>query len=100
MNIYVGNLPYHVTEEVLRQAFEAFGQVRSVRIIKDKHTGQSLGFCFVEMPDRAEGDKAIRGLSGKEFLGRQMDIKEAFSPTLHEGTGRHRTGYGHKRHHA
>ena len=54
MNIYIGNLSYEVTEEDLKQAFEAFGEVESVKIIKDKYTNRSKGFGFVEMPDNAD----------------------------------------------
>ena len=77
MNIYVGNLSYNVTEENLRQAFEAFGQVSSAKIVKGKYTGQSRGFGFVQMPDRAEGQVAVKNLNGKELLGRRMDVNEA-----------------------
>jgi len=77
MNIYVGSLSYEVTEEDLRQAFEGFGQVVSVNIIKDKYSGESRGFGFVEMPDRAEADSAINNLNGKELKGRKLNINEA-----------------------
>ena len=58
MNIYVGNLSYKATEENVRQAFEAFGQVSSATIIKDKYSGQARGFGFVEMPDKTEAQAA------------------------------------------
>jgi RNA recognition motif-containing protein len=77
MNIYVGNLSYDVSEENLRQAFEAFGQVSSARIVKDKYSGQPRGFGFVEMPDRAEAQAAIKSLNGKELLGKQISVNEA-----------------------
>jgi RNA recognition motif-containing protein len=77
MNIYVGNLSYNVTEENLRQAFEAFGRVSSARIVKDKYSGQPRGFGFVEMPDRAEAQGAIENLNGKDLLGQQMNVNEA-----------------------
>ena len=77
MNIYVGNLSFDATEENLRQAFEPFGQVSSITIIKDKYSGQSRGFGFVEMPNRAEAQAAIENLNGKEVLGRQMNVNEA-----------------------
>ena len=77
MNIYVGNLSYSVTEENLRQAFETFGQVSSARIVKDKYSGQPRGFGFVEMPDQAEAQTAIKDLNGKELLGQQMNVNEA-----------------------
>jgi RNA recognition motif-containing protein len=77
MNIYVGNLSHEVTEEDLRQAFEGFGQVASVAIIKDRYSGESRGFGFVEMPAKAEAESAINGLSGKELKGRTLNVNEA-----------------------
>jgi RNA recognition motif-containing protein len=77
MNIYVGNLSYNVTEEDLRQAFEGFGQVTSVSIVKDKFSGQSKGFGFVEMPGKDEAQAAISGLNGKELKGRTLNVNEA-----------------------
>jgi RNA recognition motif-containing protein len=77
MNIYVGNLAREVTEDDLRQAFAAFGQITSVNIIKDKFSGQSRGFGFVEMPGRAEAQAAIAGMNGKELKGRTLNVNEA-----------------------
>jgi RNA recognition motif-containing protein len=77
MNIYVGNVSYTVTEEDLRQAFEGFGQVASVSIIKDKFSGQSKGFGFVEMPAKEEAQAAIGALNGKELKGRKLNVNEA-----------------------
>jgi len=77
MNIYVGNLSYEVSEEDLKSAFESFGQVESVTIIKDKYSGQSKGFGFVEMPSGGEAQNAINDLNGKEFKGRTMNVNEA-----------------------
>lgn len=77
MNIYVGNLSSKATEENIRQAFEAFGQVSSTNIIKDKYTGQSRGFGFVEMPDRTEAQAAIQNLNGKDLLGQALNVNEA-----------------------
>jgi len=74
MNLYVGNLNWQTTEADLQAAFEAYGQVSSVTIIKDKYTGQSRGFGFVEMPNDAEGQAAIDGLNGKEVDGRTLRI--------------------------
>jgi RNA recognition motif-containing protein len=68
MNIYVGNLSFEVSAENLRQAFEAFGEVSSVSIVKDKHSGQPRGFGFVEMPDQARAQAAIENLNGKKLL--------------------------------
>src|SRR5512133_4153843 len=77
MKIYVGNLSYGVTEEELRQALEAFGTVSSASIIKDKNTGQSKGFGFVEMESEVDGKAAIEGLNGKELKGRAIVVNEA-----------------------
>jgi RNA recognition motif-containing protein len=77
MNIYVGNLPFNVTDEELRAAFETFGQVASATIIKDKYSGESRGFGFVEMPSQGEAQAAIEGLNGKEFKGRPLTVSEA-----------------------
>jgi RNA recognition motif-containing protein len=77
VNIYVGNLSRDVTEEDLRGAFEAFGQVASVSIITDKLSGQPRGFAFVEMPAKTEAQSAISGLNGKELKGRELNVNEA-----------------------
>jgi len=77
MNIHIGNLSNDVSEEDLRQAFESFGQVISARIIKDKYTGQSRGFGFVEMLEQSQAQTAIKSLNGKELLGKQMSVNEA-----------------------
>ncbi|MFH1075460.1 MAG: RNA-binding protein [Pseudomonadota bacterium] len=77
MKIYVGNLSYEVTEEDLRLALEQFGQVESATIIKDKYSGKSKGFGFVEMASKAEGQNAIDGLNGKELKGRALNVNEA-----------------------
>ncbi|RKZ30189.1 RNA-binding protein [bacterium] len=77
MNIYVGNLSYEVNEDELREAFEAFGQVESVTIIKDRYSGRSKGFGFVEMPSKEEAEAAIAGLHDKEMNGRNLNVNEA-----------------------
>ena len=77
MNIYVGNLSHEVTEEDLRQTFEAFGEVASAKVIKDKYSGESRGFGFVEMPAKTEGASAISGLNDKELKGRSLNVNEA-----------------------
>jgi RNA recognition motif-containing protein len=94
MKIYVGNLSYEVTEDDLRQAFAAFGSVESVAIIKDRSTGQSKGFGFVEMPSKDEGQAAITGLSGKEIKGRTLNVNEALPRTENRSGGGGRGGYG------
>ena len=77
MNIYVGNLSHSVTDDDLRQAFEAFGQVESANVIKDRFSGESRGFGFVEMPSRNEAQSAIDGLDGKDLMGRVVNVNEA-----------------------
>jgi RNA recognition motif-containing protein len=77
MNIYVGNLSNSATYETIRQVFESFGQVTSAKIIKDKYTGQSRGFGFVEMLELAQAQAAVKSLNRKELLGKQMRVNEA-----------------------
>lgn len=77
MNIYVGNLSREATEQDLLQTFEAFGEVASVKIIKDRYSGESRGFGFVDMPSKTEGDSAITGLKDKELKGRTLRVSEA-----------------------
>jgi RNA recognition motif-containing protein len=77
VNIYVGNLSRDLTEEELRQEFMTFGEVTSANIIKDRYSGQSRGFGFVEMPSKTEGQAAINGLKGKILKDRTLDISEA-----------------------
>jgi RNA recognition motif-containing protein len=77
MNIYVGNLSYGMSEDELRDAFGAFGEVSSVKILMDRETGRSRGFGFVEMPNPAEAEKAIAQLNGKDVGGRALRINEA-----------------------
>ena len=77
MNIYVGNLSYGMSEDELRDAFGAFGQVSSVKILMDRETGRSRGFGFVEMPNNAEAETAIAQLNGKDVGGRALRINEA-----------------------
>ena len=77
MNIYVGNLSYDLTEEELRQAFEAYGTVSSATLIADKFTGKPRGFGFVVMPEQAQGQAAIDALNGKDLKGRRLNVNEA-----------------------
>ncbi|MCI0470336.1 MAG: RNA-binding protein [Candidatus Aminicenantes bacterium] len=77
MKIYVGNIPREVTDDDLKQAFEAYGQIESVAIIKDKFTGESRGFGFIEMPSASEANAAISGINGKELKGRSLKVNEA-----------------------
>jgi RNA recognition motif-containing protein len=77
MNIYIGNLNYRVREEDLKQVMEEYGVVDSVKIIKDRETGRSKGFAFVEMANDDDAKKAIEELNEAEYEGRQMVVKEA-----------------------
>jgi len=77
MNIYVGNLSYGMSEDELRDAFGAFGEVSSVKILMDRETGRSRGFGFVEMPNQSEAETAITQLNGKDVGGRALRINEA-----------------------
>jgi len=86
MNIYVGNLSFDTTEQDLRQAFEAFGQVTSTNIISDKISGQSKGFGFIEMSAKDQAQAAIDGMNGKEIKGRAMNVNEA-RPRNNDRTG-------------
>ena len=94
MNIYVGNLSHDTTEEDLQQAFEAFGQVASARIIKDNVSGESRGFGFIEMAVEDEAKAAISGLNGKELKGQMLKVNEARprSEGRRGGGGRRRGG--------
>ncbi|MFH0974315.1 MAG: RNA-binding protein [Spirochaetota bacterium] len=77
MNIYAGNLANEVNEEDLQSAFQAFGQVTSVNVIKDRFSGQSRGFGFVEMASKEEGKAAIEGLNGTQIKGKSITVNEA-----------------------
>ncbi|MCK5362095.1 MAG: RNA-binding protein [Gammaproteobacteria bacterium] len=77
MNIYVGNLPYTLTEDDLKAAFSEFGEVSSANIIMDKMSGQSKGFGFVEMPDNSEADQAIKALNESALNGRNIKVNQA-----------------------
>ncbi len=92
MNIYVGNLSREVAEDELRQAFEAFGQVTSVNVIKDRYSGESRGFGFVEMATKSEAQAAINGLNGTSLGERTLSVSEA--RPRDEGGGRRPYGGG------
>ena len=80
MNIYVGNLPNSVNEGDLREVFQAFGEVSTAAVIKDKFSGESRGFGFVEMPNKDEAEKAISLTNGKDLKGRTAKVNEAKPP--------------------
>ena len=85
-NLFVGSLPFSVTEDTLGQLFAQYGQVQSANVIKDKYSGQSRGFAFVEMATDEEAQKAIAGLNGHNLEGRSIVVKEALpKPTYTDG---------------
>jgi len=91
MKVFVGNLSRDVSDEDLHRAFESFGKVESATVVKDKFTGESRGFGFVEMPSASEAQSAIDGMNGKELKGRAVNVNEA-RPREERGGGRGRTG--------
>jgi cold-inducible RNA-binding protein len=77
MNIYIGNMSFDTTEDQLRQAFEGYGEISTVKLISDRDTGRPKGFGFVEMPEQSEATAAIAGLNGQELNGRELNVNEA-----------------------
>ncbi|UCG57178.1 MAG: RNA-binding protein [Phycisphaerales bacterium] len=77
MNIYVGNLHHDVTDKDLKLAFDAIGSVESADVIKDRVTGKSRGFGFVDMPDKKQAQAAIETMNGKDLMGRTINVNEA-----------------------
>lgn len=77
MNIYVGNLSYEITDDEVKDLFSPHGEIASVSIIKDKHSGQSKGFGFIEMPNQAEAEEAIKALNESELKGRNIKVNQA-----------------------
>jgi RNA recognition motif-containing protein len=95
MNIYIGNISFQATEQDIKAAFEAFGRVDTVNLIKDRFSGQPRGFGFVEMPVQAEAEAAINGLNGKEVAGRALTVNMA-RPKSEGGGGGGGHGGGHR----
>jgi RNA recognition motif-containing protein len=79
MTIYVGNISYSLGEENIRKIFEVIGKVDTVKLIVDKRTGRSKGYCFIEMPDKKEAMEAIKDMDGKEVAGRNLRVIKAHS---------------------
>jgi len=88
MKIYVGNLSYETTEEELQQDFGTHGEVKNVSLIKDQYSGRSKGFAFIEMPEKADAEKAIAALNGKEVRGRKLNVNEAKPQAARPGGSR------------
>jgi RNA recognition motif-containing protein len=99
MNIFVGNISRNVTEDDIREAFSAYGNVATVSLLKDKFSGEPRGFGFVEMPSQAEAEAAIAGLNGNDLKGRALTVNEARPRTDTRGGGGgggHRGGGGNR----
>jgi len=94
MNIYVGNLAEEVNDDDLRAVFEAFGQVESVNILRDRFSGESKGFGFVEMPSKDEAQKAIEDADGTDLKGKAIKVNEARPRPSAGSRGGGRGGYG------
>ena len=95
LRIYVGNFGFETSEQELREAFEAYGQVQEVSMIQDRDTRRPKGFAFVEMPTSAEAQAAIGALNGKEFDGRPVTVNEA-RPRQERGFGGGGGGFGNR----
>ncbi len=89
MNIYIGNMSFETTEDQLRQAFEGYGEVSTVRVITDRESGKAKGFAFVEMSANDEASAAISGLNGQDLNGRALNVNEA-KPRNDSGNGSRR----------
>lgn len=96
MNIFVGSLPFKLQEDELKQLFEAYGEVSSVKLINDRETGRSKGFGFVEMPDDESAQQAIEGLNGSEVAGRKIAVSQAEERKPSGGGGRSFGGGGNR----
>lgn len=94
MNIYVGNIPYEATEEQLQEAFAAYGEISSAKILKDKETGESRGFGFVEMPNSDEGNAAIEAMNDSDFMGNPLKVQESKPKPQRDSRGRGGFGGG------
>lgn len=79
MTIYIGNISYSLGEEDIKKIFEVIGNVSAIKLIRDKRTGKSKGYCFIEMPDKKEAMEAINTLNGKEVAGRNLRVIKAHS---------------------
>jgi len=95
MKLFIGNLSRQAKDEDLQTAFKEFGEVTSVAIIRDKFSGESRGFAFVEMANKTEAEAAIQGMNGKELLGSALVVNEARpKPDRSSGGGGGRGGFG------
>ncbi len=93
MNIYIGNMSFDTTEDNLLEAFKAFGEVSTVKVIMDNDTSRPKGFAFIEMPSKDEAQAAISGLNGTELSGRTLNVSEAKSKSEKSGNRSGGNGY-------
>lgn len=77
MKLFVGNLPFSITEEKIKEIFEQYGEITSLKLITDRETGRSRGFAFVEFADKDSAEKAIKEYNGQNLEGRSIVVKEA-----------------------
>ena len=91
MNIYIGNLSMDTTEDDLKAAFETYGKIDSVNVIKNNHNGESRGFAFMEMASDDEGKAAIEGLNGKDLKGQALKVNEAHTRSDNRNRGGRRS---------
>jgi RNA recognition motif-containing protein len=96
MNIYVGNISRESSENEVRQAFEEYGEVTSVKLIKDKFTGMAKGFGFVEMPNKEEAENAIKNLDGQRMNGRALNVAAA-KPKSEDNRREPKGNFGYKK---
>ena len=92
--MYVGNIPYAATEEELRALFAEYGEIESLKIMKDQFTDRSRGFGFIEMAQEEDAKKAIEALNGKDFMGKSLTVNEAKPQQKRQGFNKRSSGYG------
>ncbi len=92
--MYVGNIPYNATEEGLRGLFSEYGEIESLKIMRDNFTDRSKGFGFIEMVNEEDAKKAIAALNGKDFMGKSLTVAEARPQQKRRGFDDRRGGYG------
>jgi cold-inducible RNA-binding protein len=92
--MYVGNIPYNATEEDLRELFSEYGEIESLKIMKDQFTDRSKGFGFIEMTDENDAKKAMATLNGKDFKGKSLTVAEARPQQKRQGFNNRGSGYG------
>jgi RNA recognition motif-containing protein len=92
--MYVGNIPYNATEGDLRELFSEYGEIESLKIIKDQFTDRSKGFGFIEMVNEEDAKKAMTTLNGKDFMGKSLTVAEAKPQQKRQGFNKRSSGYG------